>query len=189
MKLDEIQNEFSLADENIECFQKYATILLEWNKMHNLSGTQTFQEVYANIFDSIYPLKFIKDFQSCIDIGSGAGFPAIPLAICKCKARFILVEPRLKRVSFLKNLIVELGLKNVEVQKCLIENLEALSEVDLITSRAVMSADKLIEKARRFLKKDGYYLFYKGTDLGLETEVLDNECFYRDKRIYFYRKD
>lgn len=189
MKLDEIQNEFSLTDEKIEYFQRYATILLEWNKTHNLSGTQTLQEVYYNILDSIYPLKFIKDFKSCIDIGSGAGFPAIPLAICKSEARFLLVEPRVKRVSFLKNLIVELGLENIEVQKCLIEHLEVTDEVDLITSRAVMSTNKLIEKAGRFLKKGGYYLFYKGTQLDLEMEVLESECFYRDKRVYFYRKD
>lgn len=189
MKSDEIQNEFSLTDEKIECFQKYATILLQWNKTHNLSGTQTLQEVYDNIFDSIYPLKFIQDFKSCIDIGSGAGFPAIPLAICRSEARFVLVEPRLKRASFLKNLIVELGLENIGVQKCLIEDLKVNNEVDLITSRAVMSTSKLIEKAGRFLKKGGYYLFYKGTCLNLEMEVLENECFYRDKRVYFYRKD
>lgn len=189
MKLDEIQNEFSLTDEKIEFLQRYATVLLEWNKTHNLSGTQTLQEVYCNILDSIYPLKFIQDFKSCIDIGSGAGFPAIPLAICKSEARFLLVEPRVKRVSFLKNLIVELGLENIEVQKCLIEHLVVASEVDLITSRAVMSTNKLIEKAGRFLKKGGYYLFYKGTQLDLEMEVLESECFYRDKRVYFYRKD
>lgn len=189
MKSDEIQSEFSLTDEKMEYFEKYATILLEWNKTHNLSGTQTLQEVYSNIVDSIYPLKFIQDFKSCIDIGSGAGFPAIPLAICKSDARFLLVEPRLKRVSFLKNIIVELGLENVEIQKCLIEHLKVNDEVDLITSRAVMSANKLIEKAGRFLKKGGYYLFYKGTQLDFEMEILKNECFYRDKRVYFYRKD
>lgn len=189
MKLDEIQDEFYLADKQMQYFQKYATILLEWNKTHNLSGTQTLQEVYSNILDSIYPIKFIKEFKTCIDIGSGAGFPAVPLAICKSEARFILVEPRLKRVSFLKNLIVELGLENIEVQKCLIEDLKVSDKVDLITSRAVMSSDKLIEKAGRFLKKGGYYLFYKGSDLDLEMKVLENECFYRDKRVYFYRKD
>lgn len=189
MRLDEIQNEFLLQGDEVECFEKYAMILLQWNKTHNLSGTQILEEVYDNIFDSIYPLKFIKDFRYCIDIGSGAGFPAIPLAICRSEARFVLVEPRLKRVSFLKNLIVELGLKNIEVQKCLIEDLKPSFEADLITSRAVMSASKLMDKARRFLKKGGYYLFYKGAQLDFEVEALEDECFYRDKRVYFYKKE
>ncbi|PAF53282.1 16S rRNA (guanine(527)-N(7))-methyltransferase RsmG [Helicobacter sp. 13S00482-2] len=189
MRSDKIQEEFSLDIKTIEHFETYAEVLLHWNKTHNLSGINSVNEVYTNIYDSIYPLKFIQDFASCIDIGSGSGFPALPLAICKPECEFILVEPRLKRASFLKNLIIELGLKGIDVQKCLIEDLEFHKKVDLITSRAVMQSKELIKNSKRFLKKNGHYLFYKGEHLESEIDALENECFYREKRIYFYRKE
>ncbi|MDO7253660.1 16S rRNA (guanine(527)-N(7))-methyltransferase RsmG [Helicobacter cappadocius] len=189
MRLDIIQRDFSLDDGTVECFEKYAKTLLHWNNIHNLSGIHTLEEVYENIFDSIYPLKFIQDFECCIDIGSGSGFPAIPLAICKPQCEFVLIEPRFKRVSFLKNLIIELGLKYVKVEKCLIEDLQFAKQADLITSRGVMQSEDLIKNAKRFLKKQGHYLFYKGERLGLEINFLDSECFCREKRVYFYRKE
>ncbi|PAF41359.1 16S rRNA (guanine(527)-N(7))-methyltransferase RsmG [Helicobacter sp. 11S03491-1] len=174
-----------------EYFKDYAQMLLRWNHIHNLSGSINQESVYENIFDSIYPLRFIKNFDYCMDIGSGAGFPALPLAMCRHESKFILVEPRNKRASFLQNVIVELGLRHVEVKKCLIENLKLSDgeKVDLITSRALMKSENLIQLTKKFLKKNGYYLFYKGSYLPMELDCNENECIHRENRIYFYRKD
>ncbi|PAF48776.1 16S rRNA (guanine(527)-N(7))-methyltransferase RsmG [Helicobacter sp. 12S02232-10] len=182
--------DFSLEEEAKERFKNYAYLLLEWNKIHSLSGAKCLEEVYENIFDSIYPLHFIDDFDSCLDIGSGAGFPALPLAICKPALRFILVEPRAKRAAFLRYASLQLGL-DIEIKKCLIEDLNSsdIVNVDLITSRAVMNSKDLIERGRKFLKKNGCYLFYKGSCLSKEISYQEKECIFRGNRVYFYRKD
>ncbi|PAF48201.1 16S rRNA (guanine(527)-N(7))-methyltransferase RsmG [Helicobacter sp. 12S02634-8] len=166
-------------------------MLLLWNKTHNLSGIKDLAGFYENILDAIYPLKFICDFDSCLDIGSGAGFPALALAICRPLSAFILVEPRLKRAGFLHQVVLSLGLEHIVVKKSLIEHLELAQDqkVALITSRAVMGCGELIAEGRKFLKKNGYYLFYKGSHLDQEIAFAPDECVYRGNRAYFYRKD
>ncbi|PAF50830.1 16S rRNA (guanine(527)-N(7))-methyltransferase RsmG [Helicobacter sp. 13S00477-4] len=191
MNLEVLIEEFSLGNACKESFEHYAQILLQWNKVHNLSGVKDLEDIYNDIFDSIYPLRFIEDFGFCIDIGSGAGFPALPLAICKKKTAFILTEPRIKRASFLRSVVIELGLKNISVEKCLIQDLKIPQDfnTDLITSRAVMSSKDLIFWSEKFLNKNGHYLFYKGISLDKEIDFKDNECFLRENRVYFYRKE
>ena len=148
------------------------------------------ESVLENIFDSLYPLKFIDEFESCMDIGSGGGFPALPLAIAKPQSQFFLIEPRAKRASFLQNISVQLGLKNVEIKSMRIEEV-SISEVNniaLITSRAVMDARNLIALSRKFLQSDGYFLFYKGANFRQEVPNMSvEECFMRRIRIYYYK--
>ncbi|MFP6276897.1 16S rRNA (guanine(527)-N(7))-methyltransferase RsmG [Helicobacter pylori] len=167
--------------------QDYARILLEWNQTHNLSGARNLSELEPQITDALKPLEFIKDFKSCLDIGSGAGLPAIPLALEKPKVKFILLEPRIKRAAFLNYLKSVLPLKNIEIVKKRLENYQSPLQVDLITSRAVASSSFLIEKSQRFLKDKGYFLFYKGEQLKDEIAYKDTECFMCKKRIYFYK--
>lgn len=192
MKIEKFFEDLGQVPEadTLKRFSLYTKILLEWNKTHNLSGVYNEASVYKNIFDSIYPLKFVQCFKHCIDVGSGAGFPAIALAICLPQSDFILVEPRIKQTSFLQNLIVELKLYNVKIEKCLVQEL-VLKEgwADLITSRAVMESIKLMEITKKFLTKNGYYLFYKGSRLKSELKCKTEECVHREERVYFYRKE
>ncbi|MGN8473845.1 16S rRNA (guanine(527)-N(7))-methyltransferase RsmG [Helicobacter pylori] len=167
--------------------QDYACILLEWNQTHNLSGAKNLNELEPQITDALKPLEFVKDFKSCLDIGSGAGLPAIPLALEKPETKFILLEPRIKRAAFLNYLKSVLPLKNIEIIKKRLEDYQNLLQVDLITSRAVASSSFLIEKSQRFLKDKGYFLFYKGEQLKDEIACEDTECFVHQKRVYFYK--
>ncbi|GAA9488743.1 16S rRNA (guanine(527)-N(7))-methyltransferase RsmG [Helicobacter pylori] len=167
--------------------QDYACILLEWNQTHNLSGTKRLSELELQITDALKPLEFIKDFKSCLDIGSGAGLPAIPLALEKPEVKFILLEPRMKRAAFLNYLKSVLPLNNIEIVKKRLENYQSPLQVDLITSRAVASSSFLIEKSQRFLKDKGYFLFYKGEQLKDEIACKETECFMHQKRVYFYK--
>ena len=144
-------------------FEIFCDELLKWNKIHNLTGYKTKDLVFENIFDSIYPLKFINDFKSAIDIGSGNGFPAILLAIENIESKFYLVEPNNKKVAFLNYIVMMLDLPNVEILKCRFEDLKRF-KVDLITSRALFSSDKLVEMSKDFLNDNGYVLFYKGSN-------------------------
>ncbi|AFI06264.1 16S rRNA (guanine(527)-N(7))-methyltransferase RsmG [Helicobacter cetorum] len=167
--------------------QDYANILLEWNKTHNLSGARNLSELEPQILDALKPLEFIKDFKTCLDIGSGAGLPAIPLALERPNTQFILLEPRVKRVAFLNYLKSVLPLKNIEIIKKRLEDYKNPLKVDLITSRAVASSSFLIEKSQHLLENKGYFLFYKGEQLKDEIAYKDTECFIYEKRIYFYK--
>lgn len=169
---------------------QYTHLLLKWNQTHNLSGAKTPQEVEENIQDCLYPLNFIAPFQSAIDIGSGCGFPAIPLAIAYPQSLFFLTEPRKKRASFLQMLCFELELNNVKVFPSLLQEAPISQKVDLITSRAVAQTPFLIQISQTFLASNGAFLFYKGSNLLCEGEEIgDNEIFTSPKeRVYFYRK-
>ncbi|MCE3047004.1 16S rRNA (guanine(527)-N(7))-methyltransferase RsmG [Helicobacter sp. faydin-H17] len=170
--------------------QHYATLLLKWNQTHNLSGAKTLQEIQDNIQDCLYPLDFVTPFESVIDIGSGCGFPAIPLAIACPKSIFYLTEPRKKRASFLQMLAFELELKNIQIFPHRLEDTQ-LPQVDLITSRAVASTPSLIKISKHLLSPMGAFLFYKGSNLLYEgEEIKDHEIFTSPHRqIYFYRRN
>ncbi|WP_104697003.1 MULTISPECIES: 16S rRNA (guanine(527)-N(7))-methyltransferase RsmG [unclassified Helicobacter] len=167
----------------------FSQLLLEWNKVHNLGGNLDLDMVQEYIADSVYPLEFIKDFKECMDIGSGAGFPAIPLAIKNLDKKFFLVEPRKKRCAFLQYICTELELFNVEILKTRIEDLKRQIQVDLITSRALMPTQDLIALSRKFLSLDGYFLFYKGEDLKNEIDIDVAKYSHRRQRIYFYERN
>ncbi|MGI0440207.1 16S rRNA (guanine(527)-N(7))-methyltransferase RsmG [Helicobacter himalayensis] len=184
------KNKITLDSVQIARLETFAVLLLHWNKTHNLSGARTMERMHENIVDSLYPLCFLQSFESVLDIGSGGGFPAIPLSIARQNATFTLLEPRAKRFSFLQNVICELGLKNVNVYKARLETLASPLQVDLITSRAVMPASKLIKISRAFLRENGYFLLFKGSNFKQEMpNASQNECFTRNDRIYFYTKN
>ncbi|MCE3037459.1 16S rRNA (guanine(527)-N(7))-methyltransferase RsmG [Helicobacter sp. faydin-H20] len=169
-------------------FDIYTQLLLFWNKTHNLGGNLNHQIIQAYLLDSVFPLDFIKPFKKCMDIGSGAGFPAIALAICREQSQFLLVEPRQKRYAFLQYVCMELGLVNVEVYKKRVEEMDKCIIVDLVTSRALMATQNLIALSQDFLSDEGYYLFYKGGNLHQEITEDISKYIQKDQRIYFYER-
>ncbi|WP_120945939.1 16S rRNA (guanine(527)-N(7))-methyltransferase RsmG [Helicobacter labacensis] len=165
----------------------FGALLLEWNQTHALSGVKNLAQIQAQIVDSVRVLEFIQSFKICLDIGSGAGFPGIPLAIACPHARFILVEPNAKKIAFLHHAKALLGLDNVILKRARLQELPPMS-VELITSRALMGAQELLKLSAPFLKVGGYFLFYKGSLLKEEIACLPSECFVYGKRVYFYRQ-
>jgi 16S rRNA (guanine527-N7)-methyltransferase len=155
-----------------EDIEKYISLLQKWNKIHNLTRMNE-AEIRKSIEDSLFPIPEIE-FNSFLDVGSGAGFPAIPIAIANREKKAILVEPIKKKSSFLHYVKSELGLKNMEIFSERVENLE-IEKVDLITSRAVTETKTLLEISSHLLKKGGKFLFYKGSKLPDEVEGLQNE--------------
>ncbi|WP_163555632.1 16S rRNA (guanine(527)-N(7))-methyltransferase RsmG [Helicobacter suis] len=170
--------------------KRFATLLLEWNGIHNLSGAKSLEDIKAHIDDSIQVLGFIKPFNTCLDIGSGAGFPALPLSVYCPHARFILVEPNVKKSAFLHHVKSTLALDNLQIKRIRIQTLNPLEieKMDLITSRAFMHTQDLLALATPFLKPGGYFLFYKGSQLANEITYNPHECFVYGKRVYFYHK-
>lgn len=168
-------------------FDSYCSELLAWSATHNITGYKSRADIMQNIADSLAPLGFISDFERALDVGSGCGFPALPLAIARPKSEFILVEPRLKRVSFLNFIALNLGLKNVRILKNRIEELSALPKIDLITARAFARTSATIALCAHLLDKGGHFLFYKAKNGAESTQDCATQMDAESKMYYFYK--
>ncbi|MDC9467550.1 16S rRNA (guanine(527)-N(7))-methyltransferase RsmG, partial [Clostridioides difficile] len=105
------------TDEKLQNFKKYREILVEWNKVMNLTGIEEEKEVYIKHFlDSISAVtnNYITDDISLIDVGTGAGFPGMPLKICLENLNLTLLDSLNKRINFLQEVASELNLKGIE---------------------------------------------------------------------------
>ena len=176
-----------------EDFQKrvdfFVKNILEWNKIHNLTGAKTAESVKENILDSVLPLDKIDKFQRVLDIGTGAGFPGLIIAMLYPNTEITLVEPRVKRVSFLTFIKNSLKLKKVKIVPKRVEDFNDKS-YDLITSRAVTDTEQLINLSKHLSNKDSKYLFYKGSFVENEIKnIKDYLIFTENKRRYLYIKE
>jgi 16S rRNA (guanine527-N7)-methyltransferase len=168
----------------------FISLLQQWGKVHNLSGRLTREDIEENILDSLYPLTFINKYKSFADIGTGAGYPGLILAIAQRDVKSYLIEPRIKRVSFLNFVKASLKLDNLSVLCNRVEGVKDL-QVDLITSRAVTNTSLLLDITANIKKENSSYLFYKGSMLDEELEVAkvnDYKIVNRKDRNYLYIK-
>lgn len=183
-----MKNISNLIDLHKQSFEIFCDELLLWSKTHNITGYKTTNDIMQNIADSLRPLEFISDFTNAVDIGSGCGFPAIPLAICNNDKSFVLVEPNAKKASFLKVISMHLGLKNVVILKERIENVQSAQIVDLITSRAVDKAENIIAMSAYLLSNNGYFLFYKSaSEFSDKAQSSESQGENLSKIFYFYK--
>ena len=168
----------------------FIRLLQQWGKVHNLSGRLSREDIEENILDSIYPLSFIDKYESFADIGTGAGYPGLILAMAQRDVKSYLIEPRIKRVSFLNFVKASLKLDNLTVLCNRVEEVNSL-QVDLITSRAVTNTSLLLDITTNIKKDNSSYLFYKGSMLEEELEVSkvnDYKIVNRKDRNYLYIK-
>ncbi len=167
--------------------EKYEKLLAEWNKVHRLTGDiKNFKKNYE---DAIYPLEFLESFSSFADIGSGAGFPGLAIAIQRPDVKAYLIEPNLKKSSFLRYASIELGLKNVEVISKKVQ--ECNFVVDLILSRAVADIKLLLDWSENIRQNETKLLLYKGTNSANATDnrVLKSDIIQKNERFYIYIKE
>lgn len=157
-----------LIKENIELpenffynIQKYKEHLFKWNKIHNLTGAKDEKTIDEFIYDAIFPISFLPYVKNLLDIGTGAGFPGMILALGLPDTEVTLVEPLTKRASFLQFVKADLALKNVTVVKKRVEDMEP-KIFELITSRAVTDTKMLLKLSENFRDEDSKLLFYKG---------------------------
>jgi 16S rRNA (guanine527-N7)-methyltransferase len=171
--------------------ENFASLLHEWNQIHNLTGAKTIDAIYVNIIDSLFPLTFIKQPKTLLDVGTGAGFPGLVLAIAMPKTRVVLAEPLKKRVSFLKYAVIDLLLSNVSVEAKRVEFVEH-EAFDLISSRAVTNTKLLLDLSKKISDSKTEYLFYKGSRVFDEIEdvqhQLDYDIVQKNQRNYLYIK-
>ncbi len=143
-------------------FDKYKKMLIEWNQKFNLTSiTDEIEIEQKHFIDSLAAAEYIKSGDEVLDIGSGAGFPGLVLAIVREDASFTLIDSVNKKVTFLNAVISELGLKNVRALHARIEDIKEKESYDVVTSRAVAELRTLSEYALPFVKSDGAFIAYK----------------------------
>ena len=171
--------DFSYDKKQIDYFNNYYELLVEWNKKFNLTSITEYEDVVLKHFiDSILICKFIEfKGKRIIDIGTGAGFPGIPLKIMNPDNEIILLDSLNKRVNFLNEVISKLGLKNVKAIHSRAEDLAHEKEYrecfDVSVSRAVANMSTLLEYLLPFCRIDGIAICMKGSNVEEEIEEAD----------------
>lgn len=184
MKMEEFKREFekylekmsiSLNKEQYDQFYAYMVLLIEWNEKINLTAITEPQEIILKHFvDSLTIAKYIEEGKTIIDMGTGAGFPGIPLKIYRNDVKVVLADSLNKRIKFLKEVIEKLQLKNIETIHCRAEELgknkEYREKFDYATSRAVANLSTLSEYLLPFVKLNGSGIFMKTMEIDEELE-------------------
>ncbi len=169
------ENGIKLSESQLAQFETYYRLLVEWNEKMNLTGITEREAVYEkHFFDSIslsfcYP---IGQAASLADIGSGAGFPSIPLKICYPHLRVLIVDSLNKRIQFLNHLTESLGLQDVACVHGRAEDVARMAayrdQYDIVTARAVAKLNVLNEFCLPFVKSGGVFAAMKGTNPSVE---------------------
>lgn len=169
-----------LDDNQLSQFIKYYEILVEWNSFMNLTAITEFDEVILKHFlDSISIFKGvdISKMHTVIDVGTGAGFPGIPLKIVYPHLQITLLDSLNKRIKFLNEVILSLNLEEIETIHGRAEDyakqLEYRESYDLCVSRAVANLSSLTEYCLPYVRKGGLFVPYKSGVV--EQEVKDAE--------------
>ncbi len=162
------------SGNQVDLFLKYLGELKKWNKAYNLSGLRTDREIIIRHFlDSLLFLKVLpSNVSSAADIGSGAGFPGIPIKIMAPRVKMLLVEPAGKKAIFLRHICSNLNLAGIEIIDKRLEDTEGL-KVDVAMTRALFSVGDFIEKTRGHINSGGVLILSKGPKLREELKGLD----------------
>ena len=159
-----------LSNEMMDKFSLYHNELLGWNKRMNLvSRNDEPKIVNRHFLDSLDIIEFIPHNASMLDIGSGAGFPGIPIKIVRPDIKIDLLEPKLKRFNFLTHLTDTLGIE-VGLYKCRAE--EFSGNYDIVLSRSVGKLSWLTKVSAPLLADDSELITYKGSRLRLELNEI-----------------
>lgn len=176
-KLNKIQ--LNVNDEVLNKFWVYMTNLLEWNEKINLTAiTDEDDMILKHFIDSLTILEYIPEKSNVIDVGTGAGFPGIPLKIVREDINMTLMDSLNKRITFLNEIINKLGLKKINAIHSRAEELAKIPEhrekYDIAVSRAVANLSTLSEYMIPFVKVGGKCICMKGSNIEEELKTAKN---------------
>ena len=162
-------------DKQLEQFFEYMNLLIEWNEKINLTAITDPKEIIIKHFiDSLTINKYIEKGNKIVDVGTGAGFPGIPIKIYRPEVEVTLVDSLNKRINFLNEVIKELNLKNIETVHARAEefgrNKKYRQKFDVATSRAVANLSTLSEYMIPLVKINGRCICMKGKEIKEELK-------------------
>ena len=177
------------SEEQLEQFYKYMNLLIEWNEKINLTAIIEPKEIILKHFiDSLTIIKYMEPNKTLIDIGTGAGFPGIPVKILRKDLKITLLDSLNKRIKFLNEVIEKLSLKNITTTHARIEeyakNKEYREKFDIATSRAVANLTTLTEYMLPMVKVKGKAICMKGADIDEEMLKSKNSIKILGGKIY-----
>ena len=168
---------FSLSDKQIQQLDLFYELLVEKNKVMNLTAITEFDDVLVKHFaDSLSICTVLpSDIKTVCDLGTGAGFPGIPMAIAYPEISFTLIDSLNKRIKFLQEVVDALGLTNVNLVHARAEEAgrgkNYREQFDLVVSRAVANIATLSEYCLPLVKINGYFISFKSGDIKDEIEA------------------
>ena len=164
----------SISNENIDQFIVLLSELHKWNQKFNLTSIRNADDMIAgHLMDSLSAHRYIKG-DSVVDIGTGAGFPGLPLAIINQNVNYLLVDSNGKKIGFINHIINLLEIKNVKTKKIRIENFFPDQVFDTVIARALSSLPKLIKLSQHLLKEEGVLIAMKGKHPSDELRLIDD---------------
>jgi 16S rRNA (guanine527-N7)-methyltransferase len=166
-----------LSDYQLNQFMAYASLLIKWNRHINLTGIRSFREILIKHFlDSLTPLSYLPDKANLLDLGTGAGFPGLPIKIVRPDQAVTLIEASAKKVSFLKETVRHLNLGPVPIYQTYLGKGSSLlletGSIEMIVTRAVGKTMNMVIAADNLLRPGGKVLFMKGPGGFEEIESL-----------------
>ena len=168
----------------IDQFAVHAGELIRWTRKTNLTSITDPEEVAVKHFlDSIIPAPLIPSGARLLDIGSGGGFPGIPLKVLIPSLSVTLIDAVRKKVSFMNHVIGLLQLAGIKARHLRVEDLEAQPQFDVVVSRALFSLTELISPAMPLLKEGGLIVSFKGRPAEAEKEYLEWRSSPRHSRV------
>ena len=172
-----------IKGQKLRKLKNYLELIKIWQDKFNLISRDSFKTIWERHFlDSYQIIKFIGKNKKILDIGSGAGFPAIVCAICT-NNKFYLVESNKKKCIFLKEVKNILEITNISIHNTRIENLKIINNFDFISARAVASLDTLLKYSLKFIKKKTNCIFLKGKTVPKEIEIAKKKFLFDVKFI------
>ena len=172
-----------VSEHQLQQFQKYYEILVEWNEKMNLTAITDKEDVYLKHFYDSITIAFDFDFnnQTLIDVGAVAGFPSVPLKILYPNLKITIVDSLNKRILFLEEVISELGLTGITAVHARAEELAKdrayREQFDYCVSRAVANLSTLCEYCIPFVKEGGKFISYKSGEIEEESAAAKHAVF------------
>jgi 16S rRNA (guanine527-N7)-methyltransferase len=161
----------------------YLALIQKWNKVHNLTAVRDPDEmVTLHLLDSLSVLPFI-DAEYLLDVGSGAGLPGIPLAICLPNLKVTVIDSSQKKASFMRQVKAELAIENLEVVCGRVEALSPAQQFDVVISRAFSDLSLFINLTKHLIKPTGTWLAMKGVFPEAELNALDKALNFKPSKI------
>lgn len=160
------------SEQQLTQLHDYLSLLQRWNKVYNLTAVRDPNDMLAlHLFDSLAVAQHIKG-ENCLDVGSGAGLPGIPLAIMQPERQFTLLDTNGKKTRFIQQAIIELGLSNAKVVQTRVETWQPDKKFDAIISRAFASIRDFVDSSLQHLQEKGCLYAMKGQWIESEWQAL-----------------